>query len=415
MDPVLGELERLRALTDSFALLSSSLDLSTVLRNTLTRASELTRAAIASIALVSEAGTDLVFLESTDPAFDRLKELKVPLGQGIAGSVARTGKPVRLADVHTDSRFYNQIDAKMGGTTQSYLCVPLVVREKVIGTAQLMNRTDGLSFTEEDEDLMMRFAAIASQAIHNARAHELMMRQKAIDTELKLCAEIQTKLFPGPVSFPGYEIFGRTVPCRAVGGDYYTYIPRSDGSCDIIIADVSGKGLGAAMMVSELHSGFHLVCPLEYSLEDAIGIINSHLISSFIEGKFVTMFAARLRENGRFEYMACGHDPPVVVRRGKILRLEQTGMVLGVPGARLSSAVFQLESGDVVVCFTDGYTEAMNAVDEQFGEERIIRTAHECAARPLKELADELDSQIESHRSGTPANDDATLLLFRRL
>jgi len=410
------ELERLRALTESFALLSSSLDLKTVLGNTLTRASQLTRAKIASIALVNEEQTHLIFLESTDPAFDRLKELSVPLGQGIAGSVARTGEPVRVADVHSDARFYGKIDAEMGGTTQSYLCVPLVVQRRIIGTAQLMNRTDGLAFTGEDEDLMVQFASIASQAIYNARAHEIMLKQKAIDTELEVCAEIQAKLFPGqPPEYPGFELFGRTIPCREVGGDYYTFIARKDTSCDVVIADVSGKGLAAALMVSELHSGFHLVSPLPYDLESAINIVNQHLISSFIEGKFVTMFCARLQANGEFQYMACGHDPPFVIRKGKTLRLEQTGMVLGMPGTQLASAKFSLEPGDLVVAFTDGYSEAMNKEQEQFTEDRIGTIALELASRPLSEIADQIDAETAAHRKGVPAADDSTLLLFRRI
>jgi sigma-B regulation protein RsbU (phosphoserine phosphatase) len=410
------ELERLRALTESFALLSSSLDLKTVLRNTLARASELTRAKIASIALVNEEGTHLIFLESTDPAFDRLKELSVPVGQGIAGSVARTGQPVRVADVHQDPRFYGKIDAEMGGTTQSYLCVPLIVRQQIIGTAQLMNRTDGVSFSEQDEELMVQFGAVASQAIYNARAHEIMLKQQAIDTELEVCAEIQAKLFPGaPPSFPGFEISGKTIPCREVGGDYYTYIMRKDSTCDVVIADVSGKGLAAALMVSELHSGFHLVSPLPYDLESAINIVNQHLISSFIEGKFVTMFCARLEQNGEMQYMACGHDPPFVIRRGTLLRLEPTGMVLGMPGSHLSSARFTLEPGDLVVAFTDGYSEAMNAQSEQLTEDRIAAVALELAGRPLAEIAEQIDAETRAHRNGVPAADDATLLLFRRL
>lgn len=416
MAEVSSELERLRALTESFALLSSSLDLKTVLRNTLARASELMRARIASIALVNEEGTHLIFLESTDPAFDRLKHLSVPMGQGIAGSVARTGEPVRVVDVHADPRFYGKIDAEMGGTTQSYLCVPLKVRSGILGTAQLMNRTDGLAFTEEDEMLMVQFAGIASQAIHNARAHEIMLKQKAIDTELEVCAEIQGKLFPGaPPSFPGFELFGRSIPCREVGGDYYTFLPRKDTSCDVVIADVSGKGLAAALMVSEVHSGIHLVSPLNYSLEAGINIVNQHLVSSFIEGKFVTMFCARLEADGEIQYMACGHDPPFVVRKGRLLRLDATGMVLGMPGVHLSSARFKLEPGDLVVAFTDGYSEAMNAAGEQLTEDRIAAIALELANRPLSEIADQIDAETALHRNGVPAADDATLLLFRRL
>ena len=413
------EILRLKSLVNAFNQLDSSLNLEQVLRSTLTTATTLMSAHVGSIALLNEEGTHLNFVESTDENFDKLKDLSVPLGEGIAGNVAATGKSARLEDVHADRRFYGEIDEKLGQRTQSYLCVPLMVQNKVIGTAQIMNRLDGQSFTADDEKLLEGFACQAAMAINNARMHRIMLEQKAIESELEVCTQIQQKLFPeAPPKIPGYELFGSSVSCRAVGGDYYSFLRRGDLSYDVVIADVSGKGLAAALMVSEVHTGLHLLTQLNHPLDRTIQVLHDHLAESLILGKFVTMFAMRIYpDNAQIEYVLAGHPSPFIVNgNGKMERLERTGTVLGLAGTpKLSMGTFAMEPGDVLVAFSDGYSEAQDPRGNLFDEERIGELTLEFNSCQLSEIRKQLDESVNRFTNDAPAPDDATLLLVRKI
>lgn len=412
-----AENARLKGLVETFTLLNSSLDLDTVLMNTLKTATKLMHAAVGSIALINEERTHLEFVESTDENFDRLKNMKVPLGEGVAGTVALTGKAERVADMSRDSRFYQKIDDALGTKTSSYLCVPLFVNKEVIGTAQIMNRLDGKPFTEEDKDLLLHFAEQAALAINNARLHGIMLKQEAIESELRVCGDIQNKLFPESLPHvDGYEVFGRSVPHREVGGDYYTFNPRHDGTTDAIIGDVSGKGLSAALMVSELHTGIHLLSQIEGSLKSHVNTLNLHLHESLIMGKFITLFAARLHGDGTVEYVLAGHPPPPIISRdGTVRWLNRTGPVLGIGPNEIRSETIAMHPGDLLVSFSDGYSETMNPEGDMFDEERIAEVVTRWHDLPLNEIADNLDAVLAEFSQGQPPADDATLLFFRRL
>lgn len=411
------EVQRLQGLIDSFNLLNSSLNLKTVLLNTLKMATEYMRAATGSIALINEEGTHLEFKESTDSNFAQLKNIKVPLGKGIAGYVAQTGKPVRVRDVHTDKRFYNEIDQKIGHTTEAYLCVPLMVDYKVIGTAQLMNRVNGQEFTEDDVELMTGFAQQAALAIQNAKMHEMTIRQKAIESEMAVCAEIQQKLFPERLpEIPGFQIHGASRPSREVGGDYYTCIPRNDQGYYAVIADVSGKGVSAALMVSELHAAIHLLSRISRPLDKKIEILNDHLVDSLIPGKFITLFAALFHANEPvLEYVLAGHPPPMVFRpNGELYELERTGHIIGMQRAPFEKREITMEKGDLLVSFSDGYPEAMNAAGDLFDEERMAEIIRKHFDHDLVEIQDALDAEIKAFMDGEPAHDDISILMIRK-
>ena len=408
---------RLKGLVHAFSQLNTSLDLEAVLLNTLQTATGLMSAEIGSIALIDEKSRTLSFVESTDPNFQKLKEMRVPIGEGIAGNVALTGIPVRVADVREDRRFYAMIDEKIGQKTSSYMCVPLKVNNKITGTMQIMNRIDGKSFGAEDEELLLRFADQAALAIHNARLHRIQLEQKAIESELRVCAEIQAKLFPEAMpSLPGYELFGTSEPNRQVGGDYYNFCRRADQSCDVIIADVSGKGLAAALMVSELHTGVHLLGQLDRPLHEGISILNNHLHESLITGKFITLFAGRIYpDEQQIDYVLAGHPPPILIAAdGSRRELERTGPVLGIGPFTFQSAQTRLAPGELLVAFSDGFSEAVDPDGQFFEEEGIYRTALSVRNEPLQTVGETLKSECLAFCRGQPTADDMTLLLIRR-
>ncbi len=411
---------RLRYLVDSFSQVNSSLVLETVLENTLKRATELTAAAVGSIALIDESCRYLEFVQSTDRARDKLLELRIPIDKGIAGHVVRTGQPIRVEDCYSDPRFYSEVDHAVGSKTRTYLCVPLVADGAVIGTVQIMNRADGASFTHEDQEVLTSFAQQASLAIKNAQRHRLLLRQKEIDSELRLCATIQSNFFPKDLPrVEGYEIFGSTVPCREIGGDYYTFVSRPDGRIEAVQADVSGKGVAAALTVSEIHSAIHLLGETDRSLVDRVTALNRHLGRSLVLGRFTTLLALSLDPpTGQVEFVVAGHIPPRIVSRdGRVRVVPRTHPVLG-PGLlqkkNVKSERDVLAPGELLVGFTDGYSEANSLANKLYGEANVIEVIRRSLGEDLPTIRTRLDEAVASWQEGKPRSDDMSLLLLRR-
>lgn len=414
------KIHELECLCRSFEQLNRSLEIDEVLKNTLKNATELMEAETGSLALVDEADQCLRFVESTDTNFDKLKKFTVPLGEGIAGHVAVTGIPVRLDDVHQDKRFYGKIDQKLGHMTTSYLCVPLVVNDTIIGTAQIMNRLDGKVFSKSDEELLQGFAKQAALAIKNAKLHQIMLKQKEIDLELKICSQIQKKIFPKNfLETDHFEIYGSSISCREVGGDYFTFILRADGSRDIMIGDVSGKGISAALMVSELHTAIHMLSQTNFTITDMINKLNNHLVESLLSGKFITLFAARLSPDETIlNYVLAGHPPPFLFKAdGSVQNLNYGGMALGIsPDIEIEGGELKMEPGDLLFSFTDGYSEARNSQGIFFEEERLRDSLLQYVSenRSLAEMCEGLNQIIAEFSNNAAPMDDATLLLIRR-
>lgn len=411
------ELFRLRALVRSFELLNSSLDLEMVLDRTLSTAVSLLKAEMGSLALLNDERDHLEFVRSTDPEFEVLKRFTVPIDQGIAGYVARTGEIVRVEDTQKDDRFYQEIDNNLHHVTRSYLCVPLKIGEGIIGTAQLMNRLTGDSFTAEDERLFKTFAQQAAIAIHNAQMHEMQITKKALDTELRLSREIQSRLFPESLPLrSGFECYGDSIPSREIGGDYYSFIERSDGSLDVVLGDVSGKGIPAALLVSELHTGIHLLSRFDFPLDQTAIQLNQHLEKTILEGKFITCFMGRFHNgDGSFEYVNAGHPPPFIVSPdGSVRELERTAVVLGLPNNPIESRADGLKPGDMLVAFSDAYSESMNNEGELYGEERLMEIVSKVRMLSLPHIAEIIKEETEKFRGHQPPSDDATLVLIRK-
>jgi sigma-B regulation protein RsbU (phosphoserine phosphatase) len=411
------QLDRLQELVAAFYRLGVSIDLHEVLRNTLVSATRLMKAAGGSIALIDESGTHLRFVEHSNPEAEELKSMVIPLGEGICGHVAQTGKTVRVANAEQDPRFYDGVDRKLGQQTRSYLCAPLIIDGKVIGTAQVLNRRDGKRFSADDELLLEGFARQAALAIENARLHEYELKQQAIESELAICAAIQQNLFPQQLpAVPGFEVYAASQPCLQVGGDYYAAVEHPDGKTDLVLADVSGKGLPAAMIVSDLHTAIHLLLQMGGPLDTVIGSLNRHLRQSLLANKFITLVAVRLTpDSNGVACVVAGHTPPLVIKAsGEITPTAVSGPVLGMLDLPFTMQEIGLEPGDLLVSYTDGYSEAEAPDEEELGDAAITSALTGWANLPLTEIAHRLDSLAEQHRRGKPAHDDATLLLIRR-
>ncbi len=411
------EVERLRALVDAFSQVSHFIDLKAVIKNTLKTATSLMKARSASIALIDKKSNQLVFIESTDPQSEKLKGIAIPLGKGIAGNVAQTGVAVRVEDVHKDPRFYEKVDLQLRQKTGSYICSPLIADGEIIGTAQLMNRLDNQPFSHQDMLLLKGFANQAALAIQSARMHELMLNQRAFEHEMLLCAEIQKNLFPEKITaIPGYTIFGQSQPAREVGGDYYGYVHNKD-KMSLTLADVSGKGLSASMLVSEFHTGYHLLSTNDKTLSEIAIQLNQHLYDTLVVGRFITAFMLQIPYNSdQIEYLLAGHPPPFLLRQdGTHDILKSSGPVIGFNReAYFKSYSLTMQKGDLLVAFSDGYSDACNNRQEMFGEERLLNVVSQHINADLPAIQESLQMELDNFREKTPLPDDATILLIRR-
>ena len=409
---------RLKTLVRSFISVNSSLDLKTVLTESLRAAADLLHAEIASLALLSEKGDELIFIESTDPEFDKLKNLRVPIGTGISGMVAKTGKSICVEDARKDDRFYNKIDQVTGYRTVSYLCAPLFANNKVIGTAQIMNHRDGRLFQKKDLELLEGFANQAALAINNARIHELMLEQKAMEHEMQLCVEIQDQIFLSePPRSPHLQFYGHSSPAKEVGGDYYHYLEHDMQCIDVVIADISGKGLSASIIVTELHTAYKLLSDPSIPLGQTIKELNTFLCDTLLPGRFISGFFARVYSGtNEVQYVLAGHPPPFLFRgNGACENLKRTGQLLGIdPNSPPRQESFIMEANDLLVAFSDGYSEAQNKEGDFFGEEKISQTVDSNKGKDLPEIHRLIEKEVNQFRVNHPLSDDTTILMIRR-
>src|SRR6266567_6670592 len=238
------------------------------------------------------------------------------------------------------------------------------------------------------EGLDARSAAQTALALEVARLTTAIGREMAqrerLNRELEIAREVQEHLFPQRLPpVPGLDYFGQCQPAREVGGDYYDFLELPDGRLGIAIGDVSGKGVGAALMMASLEASFRALASVVQDPADLMGRVNRLVYQASSANRYATLFYAEYDPSTRrLTYVNAGHNPPIVLRncRGgcQVLRLETGGSVIGLLPQEYQRGVFPHESGDLVVLFTDGVSESMNARDEEWGEESLIELAKTC-------------------------------------
>src|SRR2546426_9949149 len=226
-------------------------------------------------------------------------EILVPVGHGIAGHVAATGETIDIPDAYADTRFDSSFDATLGYTTADIYCMPIVNRVgEIVGVLELMNRTRPL--TEEDEEFLAGVSVHVGLALENAQLHREIVEKRKIEQELVLAREIQQNFYPNiPKSYGGVEICASSDMCEAVGGDYLGYFRFGDGRFLVMVGDVSGKGIGAALVMSSLHAACRALVRHVHAIEDVTDILNETFVETTGAGTFVTMLILLVDPIGR--------------------------------------------------------------------------------------------------------------------
>ncbi|MEM7350956.1 MAG: SpoIIE family protein phosphatase [Acidobacteriota bacterium] len=301
------------------------------------------------------------------------------------------------------------------------LAVPVEIEHDARGVlvvADKESRRGVGPFPATDRRTLSLFANQAAIALENAKLHKLALEKERLEREMELAAEIQQQLLPKTMpKIPGYEVIGWNRPARQAGGDYFDFHGLGKGAWGMVVGDVVGKGVPAALLVSTLHSALRVLLDQMEVGPPLIERLNRHIFESSSPNKFITMLLAALdTEAHRLAYLNAGHNPGLVIRQaGEVQQLISAGLPLGLMAqGQFGAATLELGPGDLVCIYSDGITECEEPGDEEFGLERLTDLLTEYRQQPLSEILHRIDSAVTEFAQGLPQGDDQTVILLRR-
>ncbi len=342
----------------------------------------------------------------------------LPESRTLAAEVIGKLAGALVTDVAGDARFA-QSGSLLAVGVRSLVAAPLLTPDDCLGMIVLSSEQSGRAFTQDDLALLVSLASAAALRIRNIQLAEQAMTQQRWEREVALARRIQEALLasemPAP---PGWELHGGNVPSRGVSGDYYQVLPRTDGGLVLLLADVSGKGIAASIVAAYLDALCSCLLEGQSSPGATLFRVSRLLNRRTPEERFATLFLGFLDPpSGRLRYASAGHEPALLMRAsGEEEWLEPTGMPVGIlDDATFGDRETVVGPGDLLVLYSDGLSEAVNADEEEFGRARlaeVCRRHRECAAA---ELARAVEAATDRFVGGVPYGDDRTIVIARRL
>ncbi|MBN1943539.1 MAG: SpoIIE family protein phosphatase [Phycisphaerae bacterium] len=331
------------------------------------------KAKAGAIRLLSHDGDELVIraVHSISPQY--LDTDPIPVSDSPLDREVLAGRePVYVADVTTDPRVVYQATARREGFV-SGLCAPMIYKDHREGVLRVfMDRR--YEFDWFEKRLLQTIADSAAAAIANARLYAEAQDSWEMKRQLALAAEVQQRMIPQTApAMHGVDICARYIPSQELAGDFYDFIPLPSDNVGIAICDVMGKGVRASLLMASIRASLRAHAANIYEMSDVLGRVNRDLCADTVSSDFATMFYGVLNARSRvFTYACAGHMPPVLVRDGQLCQLETKGGLLGVlPDMIYPLDRLQLKSGDVILAYTDGISEALNFKNEVYGRKRI--------------------------------------------
>jgi sigma-B regulation protein RsbU (phosphoserine phosphatase) len=401
---------------------NSSLDLDEVLNRVMDEVIAAMRAERGFV-MLRQADGDLTFCAARGMDQETIDAPQFQISRSVVERVAREGQPILASDARIDDRFSMRQSVRILGL-RSILCVPLKVKDEVSGVVYVDNRLQAGIFAQADLELLTAIAASAAIAVENARLYQVAVEKGRLERELQVAREVQSSFLPRETpQVPGWEFAARWQPAREVAGDYYDFIPLAGGRLGLVIADVSDKGMPAALFMALTRSIVRASVGRAPSPADGIAHANRLICADSTSGMFVTLFYALLNPaTGEFTYVNAGHNPPLVCRKNdsadqaRLTRLARSGMVLGVLGdAPFEQHTLRLGPGDLVLFYTDGVTDAIDAHEQDFGMERLQRLILEHRGAPAADVVAALEQAIRDFTGSTAPFDDMAMVVMKRL
>jgi sigma-B regulation protein RsbU (phosphoserine phosphatase) len=379
-----------------------------------------------TVVMEAERATLFIHDESTATLWNRLSgsltrgQLRIPMGTGIAGHVAQTGRLLNVPDAYADPRFNPRVDMETGFHTRSILCVPMFGHDrKLVGVVQVLNKVDRTVFTSDDEELLEALASHAALALDRARLVEAFVEKQRIEEGLRLAHEIQMAMLPRALPREAdFDLAAELRPARSVGGDLYDFFV--DGRrLWFLVGDVAGKGVAAALYMAVAGTSFRASLQADVPLSAVLARVNRELCRNNGGAMFVTAFAACLDlETGDVETGNAGHNPPYHLGRNGAIRkvTEPRGVPLGVIGSyEYPTSRLRLEPGDGLYLYTDGVTEALNERGEAFSGQRLEAYLGGVSGARAAELVSGSLSAVQGFVGGAEQFDDIAILAVRYL
>lgn len=405
--------QKLHFLVETSKLLHSTLDLFELFGIVLRVASQQTGAERATLFLVDAPRRQLLSLIAQ--GLER-KEIRLPIGRGVAGWVAETGRTVNLPDAYRDPRFDARFDQSFGFRTRSLLAMPVKDRAgRIVAVLELLN-AESPPFTDADVAFVESISVHAAIALENARLHREEKERQRLDRDLAVARTIQRALLPdAPPRLDGVEIAVRHQASHYVGGDYYDFLPLGEGVQVFVVADVEGKGAASALVMSSVQASLHVLVQHVHSLEGILFHLNETLRKGTRGEKYVTVFLGLLDvPRRRVHYINAGHQPPLVFGPAGTEPLAEGGMALGLfPQVRFKRGVRQLEPGEVLVACTDGIVEASDALEQQYGSERLAAVVRGKLGGSAQEIVDAIFADVDRHAEGGGRHDDRVAMAIK--
>jgi phosphoserine phosphatase RsbU/P len=346
---------------------------------------------------------------------------RIAIEDGILGHCLAVGEPMHVRDVKNHPAFRDAFTRYTDDV--SVLVSPLRHANKDLGVLAVARRHADGHFTANDFSVFRTAAEQSSFAIGNARIHREAHEKRAMEGELRNAREVQRILLPQQDPLvSGFRITGTNLPARIISGDYYDYIDLGDEKFGIVIADVSGKGVPAGLLMAMCRSSLRSVAPGEMSPSKVMAAVNRQLFPDIREDMFISMAYGILdAPTGKLTLSRAGHDPALFFRRetGKVELLRSPGLALGIDGGAVFERVtkdqeIQLKSGDCVLFYTDGVKEAIDADEEEFGMERMSEAFRKAAPLGAEAVLTRMQDELKTFTGEGPQMDDITLVVVEK-
>ncbi|HAF25406.1 MAG TPA: hypothetical protein DCK93_21280 [Blastocatellia bacterium] len=421
--PGLTTTDKLRMLLDITKKISRSLDLQEVLNLVMDTLDSLIPYDAAGIfvvkcvdeSAVAEGEEPCVFQAEAVRGYDidELTNLHLKLGEGLIGKVALTAEPITSPDVRKDPIYINA-----RAETRSEMVAPIISNTEVIGVFDL--ESDELdAYSEDDLEVLMLLASQVAIIIEKVMLHEQLIEKKRLEGQLEVARQVQLQLLPAKdPQLDGYDISAYNFPTEEVSGDYYDWVKIYDDQIGLVIADVSGKGVPAALLMAFLRASLRAATHIGYSPHISMAKVNYLLWESIERNQFVTAFYGILDvTNKTLTYTNAGHNPPLLLDKdGNSKFIERGSLPLGMfKDTRYHEYYLTTEPGEVLVLYTDGATEAQSPQGEEFGRDRLAEAVKANRQLGARDLIAAVQQEVVEWTGGVGAGDDVTFFVIKAL
>lgn len=357
---------------------------------------------VSKYALVKFEDNDIQLLESKFHSNELLQILK-------SYELRKIESPIKIDSIEKDYPALFELEVN--------LIVPMQLQGKTKGLILLGKRMSLQEYTNDDIEFVYSVGSLAIISLENKKLFQEALEKHKLEEELEFARDIQKNLLPQSLpQFDSIDIAALNLSSRQVGGDYYDIIKLDEDNYCLAIADVSGKGIPASLLMANIQAFLRVICKQGMNLEEATALINDLLYENTSDGRFITFCWGILNQRSKkINYVNAGHNPPLLVRNGRISKLKKGGIILGVLKTVMpyESEEISLKKDDVIILFTDGISEAMNINGEEFSDEKLEEIAIDSASLPAKEILNRIRNEVVDFASGTVQSDDLTMIVVK--